>query len=85
MVRQGRCDWAGSGRTGTGVFRPLDRCLLTIRRQARSLPGLIQGARADHLAGLIYFDVSQHNTSPAHQQRALTPASMGVLRENLAR
>jgi Glycosyl hydrolase family 26 len=52
--------------------------------QARSLPGLIQGARANHLAGLIYFDVNQGNTSAIHQNWALTPASMQLLRDNLA-
>jgi hypothetical protein len=53
--------------------------------QARSLPGLIQGARADHLAGLIYFDVNQGNTSPVHQNWALTSASMQLLCDSLAR
>jgi mannan endo-1,4-beta-mannosidase len=52
--------------------------------QARSLPGLIQGARADQLVGLIYFDVNQGNTSLIHQDWALTSASMQLLRDSLA-
>jgi mannan endo-1,4-beta-mannosidase len=52
--------------------------------QARSLPGLIQAVRANHLAGLIYFDVNQGNTSPTQQNWALTPASTRLLRESLA-
>jgi hypothetical protein len=53
--------------------------------QTRSLPGLIQGARADHIVGLIYFDVNQGNTSPIHQDWALTSVSMQLLRDGLAR
>lgn len=50
--------------------------------QVRSIPGLVQGARDYHLAGLIYFNEDQ-NTDQYHQNWALTPAGLAALRDSL--
>jgi hypothetical protein len=52
--------------------------------QVRSIPGLVKGVRASHLAGLVYFDSSQGNSSPYHQDWALSAAAMKALRTALA-
>jgi hypothetical protein len=53
-----------------------------VNGQAQSFPGLIAGIRADHLAGLIYFNQSQGD-GVYHQRWALTPAGGTALREAL--
>lgn len=50
--------------------------------QVRSIPGLVQGARDYHLAGLIYFNEDQ-DTDQYHQNWALTPAGLAALRASL--
>lgn len=52
--------------------------------QVRSIPGLVKGARARHLAGLVYFNANQGHASPYHQDWALSPAAMKALRLALA-
>jgi len=52
--------------------------------QVRSIPGLVKGVRASHLAGLVYFDSNQGNSSPYHQDWALSPAALHALRTALS-
>ncbi len=52
--------------------------------QAQSIPGLVQGARASGVVGLIYFNVNQGTASVHHQNWALTSAGAAALRASLA-
>jgi hypothetical protein len=51
--------------------------------QVSTIPGLVQGVQANHLAGLIYFNENQGTTNPYHQNWALTPAGLRALRDSL--
>jgi len=51
--------------------------------QVRNIPGLVAGVRAQHLAGLVYFNENQGTMSSYHQDWALTPAALTVLRAAL--
>ena len=51
--------------------------------QVRSIPGLIAGARAYHLAGVVYLNENQGTASQYHQDWRLSPAAMKALRAAL--
>jgi len=51
--------------------------------QLKSIPGLVSGAREHHLAALVYFNSDQGIDNPYHQNWALTPDALAVLRESL--
>ena len=55
-----------------------------VNGQAHSIPDLVRGARADHLAGLVYFDANQQIAGVHHQHWALTAAGAAALRTSLA-
>ena len=55
-----------------------------VNGQAQSLPGLVRGARASGVTGLIYFNLDQGSGSVHHQNWALTAAGAAALRTSLA-
>ena len=55
-----------------------------INGQAHSIPDLVRGARADRLAGLVYFDANQQIAGVHHQHWALTAAGAAALRTSLS-
>ncbi len=55
-----------------------------VNSQASAIPNLVQGARANGMAGLIYFDEDQGTGNIHHQNWALTPAGAAALRISLA-
>ena len=54
-----------------------------VNSQARSIPGLVRGAREHHLAAVIYFNSDQGIGNPYHQNWALSPAGLSALRDSL--
>jgi hypothetical protein len=52
--------------------------------QVRSIPGLVEWAHDNHLAGLVYFNANQGDASPYHQDWKLSLAAMKALRLALA-
>jgi hypothetical protein len=52
--------------------------------QVRSIPGLVAGVRAYHLAGMVYLNENQGNASQYHQDWRLSPAAMKALRAALS-
>jgi Glycosyl hydrolase family 26 len=55
-----------------------------VNGQAHSIPDLVRGARADHVAALVYFDANQQVAGVHHQHWALTSAGAAALRSSLA-
>jgi Glycosyl hydrolase family 26 len=54
-----------------------------VNDQEKSIPCLVSGAREHHLAALVYFNSDQGTDDPYHQDWALTPAALAVLRKSL--
>jgi hypothetical protein len=54
-----------------------------LNSQVNSIPGLVSGAREQHLAAVIYFNSDQGTDNPYHQNWALTSAGLSALRDSL--
>jgi hypothetical protein len=52
--------------------------------QVRSIPDLVAGVRANHLAGLVYLNENQHAASQYHQDWRLSPAALKALHAALS-